>query len=163
MERGDYIAVLTLLQFQHPQYVGFLEEMKSIKPGNLGINFGMTVEGDLRVLLSKYLPAEVAVIELSPNVMTGEGITTRLTSSFPEYPVRDLDLGFYRVLIESMSPVDERVLRAKVHAHQASNSLCLHESVRLLLMSPKTERSTFRSNAKATFVSLFKHKRNLTQ
>lgn len=160
MERGDLLAVLTLLQFQHPQYTRLLEEIKHIHPGSLGLSFGMTISGDIETLLKAYLPAEVGFLEISPRVETGSGVRTRMTATDPEYPISGLSLGFYRIIVESSSAIDESVLFAKAQAHQSSPALCLHRSVQILNMSPTTKHSHRQSHSITSLLSLFRHKRS---
>jgi len=160
MERGDFVCALTMLQFKHPQYARILEEIKTLRPGSLGCSFGITLDKDISTLLKPYLPAEVAFLEIMPNVAKGEGMLTRLTASDPEYPIPGVQLGLYRIMVESMSLSDEQILCAKAMAHQSSPSKCLHDSVRLLTMTPLTAEAHCKSKTKLTILSLFRHARS---
>lgn len=156
MERGDFLAILTLLQFQHPQYAKILEEIKSLHPGAISKPYGKTIEADLTLILKPYLPMEVSFLEASPSLLKSKGGITRLTATPPDYPLGDIPIGLYRIIVESMSEIDAVTLTSKVHAHQSSGMLCLDRSLKMILMSPVTKRSHRKSSSLSSVFSVFK-------
>jgi len=162
MERGDFLAILTTVQFLHPQYARAIEELKKIHPGMICLDLGQALTEEIRLLLKHYLPAEVSFIRMCHDTKIGENIRTSLVAHPPEYVVNGLGIGVYWIDVQSLSTDDESVVKGKARAHESSPGLCLHQSLQLLLMSPSTKQTHRSSGLTTTLKSIFRHKHSVS-
>lgn len=158
MERGEFLAHLTLLQFRHPQYARLFEEIKMMLPGSVGLDLPQSVTSDLRFLMRDIVPAEVSFVEISKKCPIES--RTRLSSTEPEFPLPGIDIGFYRIIIETLSETDKIIVPEKARAHSASPDSSLILSLKLLRLGQVTSGIHRPSRFSLNISSLFKHQRS---
>lgn len=151
-ERGQFIALLTWLQFEHPQLVHVMDEIKSLHPGCHHKEYPAHILAQLRSVLDPYTPMEVSYVELSPGLT--KHTQSRVTSYDPEFPIAGLRVGIYRMVAESLSDIDESIVVGKAHAHDQGIDRCLITSLGILRMSPATSKTHRKSRSLTMVASL---------
>jgi hypothetical protein len=154
IDRPHYIALITYLQFRHPQYSYVLSLIKEIRPGGGELILPYRTQEDLISVLAPYLPLEVSFMQLSDRFAVTAN--TRLTTFDPEYPIRGISLTTYCIMVETASECDELVIRRKCKIHSSSPNTCLSDGVNMLNMSPRTSLTHRRSRSSTLVASLFR-------
>lgn len=152
VERGDYLSILTYLQFRHPPYARALETLKQARPDCPEINLGQQMTADLQIILRPYIPMEVSFIDCSKTI--GVGVTTRLVSGQPSQSVYGFDIGFYYIKVTETSERDRNVLIAKGTYHNMGPAVCLNMSLNMIINNPVSMKSHKKSRSLSLFKSL---------